>query len=405
MDQPEFRVYAERCFSSCDSAREREAMDRKLRAIISRALTAGRMREMGALPYSGNVQAAAKAQDREAIRTIMAWRTAKERGEAPPAAAPAPPAPIDWDSYPTPPLDRREIAREGLKDACLGRAFMENEDAVDLTRRALDLGVPIDDALDRENLSPLALAAKCRVVEVANYLLDRGAKATSQALIWACASHGPATHEFATNESPLELVERLLKAGADVREGGSIYGDDDKFTPLYYAVKKVSAPLVRLLLDHGAPVDLGRVDASPAGYEGLQTPLCWACKFGEVRMARLLLARGARWDKITHSDPKCAEWATPLLAVRLRMGRTTPLEIQMNRLFDDFLAHYWALRVALRLFGRRENHASGPQRLVLGDAYLPNKIGAFIVGDGILVKNPSRRAPPQPELTIAVSPL
>ena len=118
------------------------------------------------------------------------------------------------------------------------------------------------------------------MVEVANYLLDRGAKATSQALIWACASHGPATHEFATNESPLELVERLLKAGADVREGGSIYGDDDKFTPLYYAVKKVSAPLVRLLLDHGAPVDLGRVDASPAGYEGLQTPLCWACKFG-----------------------------------------------------------------------------------------------------------------------------
>ena len=39
--------------------------------------------------------------------------------------------------------------------------------------------------------------------------------------------------------------------------------------------------------------------------------------------------------------------------------------------------------MALRLFGRRENHASGPQRLVLGDAYLPNKIGAFVVGDGI----------------------
>ena len=45
------------------------------------------------LPYGGDVQAAAKAQDREAIRTIMAWRTAKERGEAPPAAAPAPAPP------------------------------------------------------------------------------------------------------------------------------------------------------------------------------------------------------------------------------------------------------------------------------------------------------------------------
>ena len=59
---------------------------------------------------------------------------------------------------------------------------------------------------------------------------------------------------------------------------------------------------------------------------------------------------------------------------------------KMNALFDAFLAHYWTLRVALRLFGRRENHAAGPQKLVLGDAYLPNKIGAFVVGDGILVK-------------------
>ncbi len=57
------------------------------------------------LPYGGDVQAAAKAQDREAIRTIMAWRTAKERGEAPPAApAPAPPAaaPAAAPQAPTP---------------------------------------------------------------------------------------------------------------------------------------------------------------------------------------------------------------------------------------------------------------------------------------------------------------
>jgi len=42
--------------------------------------------------------------------------------------------------------------------------------------------------------------------------------------------------------------------------------------------------------------------------------------------------------------------------------------------------------VQLRLFGRRANHPVGPQRLVLGDAYLPNKTGAFIVGDSIIVR-------------------
>ena len=64
------------------------------------------------LPYGGDVQAAAKAQDREAIRTIMAWRTAKERGEAPPAApAPAPPAPAPAAApAPAPPAPAPEPA-------------------------------------------------------------------------------------------------------------------------------------------------------------------------------------------------------------------------------------------------------------------------------------------------------
>ena len=66
MDLPEVRDYADRCFRSCDSERERKAMQRKVKAIISRALMDGRVRE------------------------------------------------IDWDSYPKPHLDRREIAREGL---------------------------------------------------------------------------------------------------------------------------------------------------------------------------------------------------------------------------------------------------------------------------------------------------
>ena len=288
-------------------------------------------------------------------------------------------------------------ASANLGDACEGSLY-ENEDAVDVARRALDFGAPIDDGLDGTSLSPLAVAILSRAFEVANFILDRGAKATTDALIWACVRNGGV-------DCPLELVERLLKAGADVRGGGSTYfRDGNEFTPLYHAVNQLrdNVPLARLLLDYGAPVDLGRLNASTSGMQGLQTPLCWACEHGEVAMARLLLARGARWDKITHSDHFCAEWATPLLAVRYncKPGPTRlPLEglddylqphrlklRQLNALFDDFLAHYWTLRVALRLFQRRENHASGPQRMVLGDAYLPTKIGAFVVGDGILVK-------------------
>ena len=326
---------------------------------------------------------------------------------------------MDFHPVPTPPLDPQEVAREtaeltprrsyttynasaNLGDACEGSLY-ENEDAVDVAGRALDFGAPIDDGLDGTSLSPLAVAILSRAFEVANFLLDRGAKATTDALIWACVRNGGV-------DCPLELVERLLKAGADVRGGGSTYfRDGNEFTPLYHAVDQLrdNVPLARLLLDYGAPVDLGRLNASTSGMQGLQTPLSWACEHGEVAMARLLLARGAGWDKITHSDPTpfCAERATPLLSVRHKnklICTIPPLDEsdddefeqphrlklrQLNDLFDDFLTHYWTLRVQLRVFCRRANHpARGPQRLVLGDAYLPTKIGAFVVGDGILVK-------------------
>ena len=72
MDPPEVREYAERCFRSCDGNRKRRAMQRKLDAIITRALADGRLRT------------------------------------------------IDWALEPTLTLDPREVARESLRDACMG---------------------------------------------------------------------------------------------------------------------------------------------------------------------------------------------------------------------------------------------------------------------------------------------
>ena len=167
-------------------------------APSSRALTAGRMREMGALLRRRRPGRQGKGLSR---RSDDSWRGGPQRaGARRPPRAGVYGAHDSTRAAPRPALD----CAEGFERCVLGQAFMADErhTPVDLTRRALDLGVPIDDALDGENLSPLALAAKCRVVEVANYLLDRGARATSQALIWACASHGPATARRSTsNES------------------------------------------------------------------------------------------------------------------------------------------------------------------------------------------------------------
>ena len=114
----------------------------------------------------------------------------------------------------------------------------------------------------------------------------------------------------------------------------------------------------------------------------------------------MLLAHGADFDlrqriPIGLGFRGETRWDTPLSYVRGMRHQMAAAEYwhyrehaaRLNAIFDEFLPHYWTLRVQLRVFCRRANHpARGPQRLVLGDAYLPTKIGAFVVGDGILVK-------------------
>ena len=186
------------------------------------------------------------------------------------------------------------------------------------------------------------------------------------------------------------VAEVLLDRGADITKGIA-------WTPLSEAIRGDNLAVARVLLARGAPVD-----DPPGHYSECGTALYLACENLRVNATRLLLAHGAAWDRPYLLKEKggfrpqplpspltCVRRATSRQETMYMNGRTVNFLEQkgkMNALFDEFLAHYWALRVALRLFGRRENHASGPQRVVLGDAYLPTKIGAFIVGDGILVK-------------------
>ena len=260
----------------------------------------------------------------------------------------------------------------------------------DIVRLLLQRGADVDMRNYRGH-TPLQLACACSNLEdfeVVPLLLEYGADPDpnncygSRPLQVACASY---------NKIPA-VAEVLLDRGADITRGF--------WTPLFEAIRGDNLAVARVLLARGAPVD-----DPPGNYAESGTPLYHACKYLRANATRLLLAHGAAWDRPCFLEEKDGSGPrqplpSPLTYIRRDAGLVTydgPCAAaaaslhhkalsKMNDLFDDFLTHYWTLRVALRLFQRRENHASGPQRLVLGDAYLPNKIGAFVVGDGILVK-------------------
>jgi ankyrin repeat protein len=90
----------------------------------------------------------------------------------------------------------------------------------------------------------------------------------------------------AKGESPLmlaalkgyqELVEQLIKRGADVNKTG--------WTPLHYAASSGQLPVISLLIEHSAYIDA----ESPNG----TTPLMMAAMYGSPAAVKLLLQQGA----------------------------------------------------------------------------------------------------------------
>lgn len=94
-----------------------------------------------------------------------------------------------------------------------------------------------------------------------------------------------------------EIVRVLLEAGGDPNAlttgGGSEVPGPGSETPLHYAASSDDADVAAALIDGGADLEV------PGGSIG--TPLDNAIGYGCWQVARLLVARGARVDKLWHA--------------------------------------------------------------------------------------------------------
>ena len=160
---------------------------------------------------------------------------------------------------------------------------LEAADSIELARRLLDLGLPINGAAFTEGTwaaTPLWYAvARGRNLPLARWLLEAGA--TPEHCLWAAAfrddedmlglliEHGAPLEAVAEGETPLlgaikvsrfRAASLLLAAGADPN-----YVDASGMTALHYLLKKGSAvEHLALLASHGARGDLPGPDGRTA---------------------------------------------------------------------------------------------------------------------------------------------
>lgn len=110
----------------------------------------------------------------------------------------------------------------------------------------LDQGMDID-TLTPDNWTPLFIAVRDGQAEAAKLLVFQGAQLNIQTNLGTTALTMAVTQDFPTEKARLDLLEYMLKRGADpnIRD---IY----QHTPLYYAQKKGNKEIIALLQEYGA---------------------------------------------------------------------------------------------------------------------------------------------------------
>lgn len=168
-------------------------------------------------------------------------------------------------------LDRGASVRNALPE-------IASNGNIDLAKKVLDRGADVNAICRSPYQTALQAAASGGLAEMVQLLLKHGADPN-----YIGGVYGTALHAAISNGS-LETIKHLVDAGADVN---SPYGQEPEGTPLQAACLKMDEETVRYLLGHGAKVNL----ETPCGEFGSALQAAVTKNWGPV--VRLLLDSGA----------------------------------------------------------------------------------------------------------------
>jgi ankyrin repeat protein len=190
------------------------------------------------------------------------------------------------------------------------QAVLQKQDLNEI-QRILKAGFKIDDPIGCGTFNSVDGAVAVENLEILKFLLASGARPKNSALLQAVWSHHPDISE--------QMVEALLKAGADPNYKDCYMGDTNRFsTPLHIACYQGYFAVVQLLVSQPG-VELNTIDID--GY----TPLMLAVCKGNKEIVGLLLAKGA--------NPNVAKQRRG--GVVSMIDGTTPLGWAEQRAMDD----------------------------------------------------------------------
>jgi ankyrin repeat protein len=186
---------------------------------------------------------------------------------------------------------------------------------VDIARLLLDAGASLN-AVDRVGKTPLHDAVIAGHSDVVQYLLERGAG------VFALSTYDGTPLHAAAKRGDLTSGHLLLAAGAEINAIEPTWGT----IPLHWAVAANNEPMVRLLLKHGASVEIRNKAGQTAihyakehGYDHL---------FDLLRQAASSMAPKAPTEQDIHST-----------AIRLHPSRQEAVATALNGILSR-----WSLR-------------------------------------------------------------
>jgi ankyrin repeat protein len=231
-------------------------------------------------------------------------------------------------------------------------------------QKLLDTGADVN-ARDAEGNTLLILASFYASPECVKLLIDKGAdvnaanKAGATALIRAATSYertrllvaagANVRVRTALGNTPLILAARragnsrtvqfLLERGANATERNNA-----GIGPVLASAASGDLETLRLLLDAGAKADDCPKMSDPRSifFSGLRTPLMWAAYRNDVRMASLLLERGADPNQSTHFGNPLSHacWSDSLEVAKVLIARGA--NVNARDAIANFTSLHWA---------------------------------------------------------------
>ena len=186
-------------------------------------------------------------------------------------------------------------------------------------RTLLEAEPSLLESKDKDGNTPLIIACQTMNVDIAEYLIDKGADVNAKGALGIT----PLIALRIRKDEPYDLIQHLIKMGADVNAAMSPGVGD--WTVLHTALG--NAKIVKLLIDNGADINVNNISG---------TPLQMAISYKNVEMAELLIESGAKLQEFSFGNTElhlaairgCAE-QVPLLVkygtdvdVQNEIGRT-----------------------------------------------------------------------------------